>query len=76
MACKTADSEFALSSDKFFGRLIISAPYSKEISSISLSSELTIVFVIYSEFKDAYDSTRSHILSGKVFTNLKNIQNA
>ena len=28
-----------------------------------------------SEFKDAYDSARSHILSGKTFTNLKNIQN-
>ena len=29
-----------------------------------------------SEFKDAYDSARSHILSGKAFTNLRNIQNA
>jgi anthranilate phosphoribosyltransferase len=28
------------------------------------------------EFKDAYESTRSHILSGKTFQNLKNIQNA
>ena len=28
-----------------------------------------------SEFKDAYDSARSHILSGKTFENLKNIQN-
>ena len=28
-----------------------------------------------SEFKDAYDSTRSHILSGKTFKNLKDIQN-
>jgi anthranilate phosphoribosyltransferase len=28
-----------------------------------------------SEFKDAYDSARSHILSGKTFANLKNIQN-
>ena len=28
-----------------------------------------------SEFKDAYDSARSHILSGKTFVNLKNIQN-
>ena len=28
-----------------------------------------------SKFKDAYDSARSHILSGKTFTNLKNIQN-
>ena len=28
-----------------------------------------------SEFKDAYNSARSHILSGKTFTNLKNIQN-
>ena len=27
-----------------------------------------------SEFKDAYDSARSHILSGKAFENLKNIQ--
>ena len=27
------------------------------------------------EFKDAYDSARSHILSGKTFANLKNIQN-
>jgi len=27
------------------------------------------------EFKDAYDSARSHILSGKTFENLKNIQN-
>jgi anthranilate phosphoribosyltransferase len=29
-----------------------------------------------SEFKDAYNSARSHILSGKTFQNLKNIQNA
>jgi anthranilate phosphoribosyltransferase len=29
-----------------------------------------------SEFKDAYDSARLHILSGKTFENLKNIQNA
>ena len=28
-----------------------------------------------SEFKGAYDSARSHILSGKTFENLKNIQN-
>ena len=28
-----------------------------------------------SKFKDAYDSARSHILSGKTFKNLKNIQN-
>ena len=28
-----------------------------------------------SEFKDAYESARSHILSGKAFENLKNIQN-
>ena len=28
-----------------------------------------------SKFKDAYDSARLHILSGKTFTNLKNIQN-
>jgi anthranilate phosphoribosyltransferase len=28
-----------------------------------------------SEFKDAYDAARSHILSGKSFENLKNIQN-
>ena len=28
-----------------------------------------------SEFKDAYNSARSHILSGKTFENLKNIQN-
>ena len=28
-----------------------------------------------SEFKDAYDTARSYILSGKVFENLKNIQN-
>ena len=28
-----------------------------------------------SKFKDAYDSARSHILSGKAFENLKNIQN-
>jgi anthranilate phosphoribosyltransferase len=28
-----------------------------------------------SEFKDAYDLARSHILSGKTFENLKNIQN-
>ena len=28
-----------------------------------------------SEFKDAYDSARSHILSGKTFENLKKIQN-
>ena len=28
-----------------------------------------------SEFKDAYDSSRSYILSGKAFANLKNIQN-
>jgi len=28
-----------------------------------------------SEFKDAYDAARSHILSGKTFENLKNIQN-
>ena len=28
-----------------------------------------------SNFKDAYDSARSHILSGKTFTNLKDIQN-
>jgi anthranilate phosphoribosyltransferase len=28
-----------------------------------------------SEFKDAYDSARLHILSGKTFENLKNIQN-
>ena len=28
-----------------------------------------------SEFKDAYDSARSHILSGKTFESLKNIQN-
>ena len=28
-----------------------------------------------SEFKDAYESARSHILSGKSFENLKNIQN-
>ena len=28
-----------------------------------------------SEFKDAYESARSHILSGKTFENLKNIQN-
>ena len=28
-----------------------------------------------SEFKNAYDSARSHILSGKTFENLKNIQN-
>jgi anthranilate phosphoribosyltransferase len=28
-----------------------------------------------SEFKDAYESARSHILSGKTFANLKNIQN-
>jgi anthranilate phosphoribosyltransferase len=28
-----------------------------------------------SEFKDAYDSARTHILSGKTFENLKNIQN-
>ncbi|WP_415301327.1 anthranilate phosphoribosyltransferase [Candidatus Pelagibacter sp. Uisw_134_02] len=28
-----------------------------------------------SEFKEAYDSARSHILSGKTFSNLKNIQN-
>ena len=27
------------------------------------------------EFKDAYDSARSHILSGKTFENLKNLQN-
>ena len=26
-------------------------------------------------FKDAYDEARSHILSGKTFENLKNIQN-
>ena len=29
-----------------------------------------------SEFKDAYDLARSHILSGKAFKNLKDIQNA
>ena len=29
-----------------------------------------------SEFRDAYDSARSHILSGKTFEDLKNIQNA
>ena len=29
-----------------------------------------------SKFKDAYNSARSHILSGKTFQNLKNIQNA
>ena len=28
-----------------------------------------------SKFKDAYGSARSHILSGKTFENLKNIQN-
>ncbi len=28
-----------------------------------------------SEFKDAYESARSHILTGKAFENLKNIQN-
>jgi anthranilate phosphoribosyltransferase len=28
-----------------------------------------------SDFKDAYDSARSHILSGKAFENMKNIQN-
>ena len=28
-----------------------------------------------SEFKEAYESARSHILSGKTFENLKNIQN-
>jgi anthranilate phosphoribosyltransferase len=28
-----------------------------------------------SEFKDAYETSRSHILSGKAFENLKNIQN-
>ncbi|NMN68082.1 anthranilate phosphoribosyltransferase [Candidatus Pelagibacter ubique] len=28
-----------------------------------------------SKFKDAYDSARSHILSGKTFENIKNIQN-
>ena len=28
-----------------------------------------------SDFKDAYDSARSHILSGKVFKNMKNMQN-
>jgi anthranilate phosphoribosyltransferase len=28
-----------------------------------------------SEFKDAYESARSHILSGKAFENLKNLQN-
>jgi anthranilate phosphoribosyltransferase len=28
-----------------------------------------------SDFKDAYDSARSHILSGKTFANLKNLQN-
>jgi anthranilate phosphoribosyltransferase len=28
-----------------------------------------------SDFKDAYNSARSHILSGKAFVNLKNIQN-
>ena len=28
-----------------------------------------------SKFKDAYDHARSHILSGKTFENLKNIQN-
>ncbi len=27
------------------------------------------------EFEDAYKSARSHILSGKTFKNLKNIQN-
>jgi len=34
-----------------------------------------IVTEINSKFKDAYDSARSHILSGKTFKNLKNIQN-
>jgi anthranilate phosphoribosyltransferase len=29
-----------------------------------------------SDFKDAYDLARSHILSGKTFVNLRNIQNA
>ena len=29
-----------------------------------------------SEFKDAYEAARSHILSGKTFENMKNIQNA
>ena len=28
-----------------------------------------------SEFKEAYDSARLHILSGKTFESLKNIQN-
>ena len=28
-----------------------------------------------SEFKDAYESARSHILTGKAFENIKNIQN-
>ena len=28
-----------------------------------------------SEFKDAYEATRLHILSGKTFEDLKNIQN-
>ena len=28
-----------------------------------------------SKFKDAYESARLHILSGKTFKNLKNIQN-
>ena len=28
-----------------------------------------------SDFKDAYDLARSHILSGKAFANLRNIQN-
>ena len=28
-----------------------------------------------SDFKGAYDSARSHILSGKTLINLKNIQN-
>ncbi|MDC1279921.1 anthranilate phosphoribosyltransferase [Pelagibacteraceae bacterium] len=34
-----------------------------------------IVAEKHSKFKDAYDSARSHILSGKTFENLKNIQN-
>ena len=34
-----------------------------------------IVTEKHSEFKNAYDSARSHILSGKTFKNLKDIQN-
>ena len=35
-----------------------------------------IVIEKETNFKDAYNSARLHILSGKTFENLKNIQNA